>query len=165
MSGERRGAGTARWMRGAGAAVALLLVGAALYGGARLVVGLWWAGATDVPVSAAVPPTPPEALVGDWRGAGEVRLTLRPDGSAAVRGLDVTGHDAARGWRLTGDGGWQRSGGRLLVTMTARAAAERQGSPSVEPPSAYTWVFQERPDGRGGLVLAASAGAAADLMR
>ncbi|MET7653763.1 hypothetical protein [Streptomyces sp. NPDC005486] len=99
---------------------------------------------------------------GTWQGAEETRLTLRPDGTAALHLLDGQDFDFDDAWRVTGSGTWKLtdpSGGqRVRLSMTTRTAVGTRAvtpAPTASPdvPSTYTWQLYVDRDAHKRLVL------------
>ncbi|KQX70795.1 hypothetical protein [Streptomyces sp. Root1310] len=99
---------------------------------------------------------------GTWRSVEETQLTLRPDGTAALRLLDGQDFDFDDAWRVTGSGTWKLtdgSGGQEIeLSMTTRTAAGTRvttPAPTASPtaPSTYTWRFYVDRDTHRKLVL------------
>ncbi|MGW0877459.1 hypothetical protein ACWD3Z_44410 [Streptomyces sp. NPDC002740] len=99
---------------------------------------------------------------GTWSGAEETQLTLRPDGTAALRLLDGQDFDFDDAWRVTGSGTWKLTddsdGQEISLSLTTRTATgTRAATPaptaSPEAPSTYTWRFHVDRDTDRELVL------------
>ncbi|MCF4138853.1 hypothetical protein L1856_22110 [Streptomyces sp. Tue 6430] len=110
-------------------------------------------------------------IVGSWLCADRTEVTLRPDGTAAVRLLDGQEFDFDDGWRLSGTGVWEltdeptgwNDGQHVRLTLTSPTAsttrtpdpAGRPAPPTGNepPPETYTWTFELRRDDENRLAL------------
>ncbi|WP_395360192.1 hypothetical protein ACHGLA_09920 [Streptomyces sp. YH02] len=129
-----------RGLRGYGAVAALLAtLTACLAGPAQYYEG------TDVhDVTAA-------EVAGTWESTEGTAMTLRPDGTATVTGLDGRGFDFDQGWRLSGSGTWtladDTNGQDMRLELTARTKVGTRADATAPPPdlteapTTYTWRF------------------------